>query len=192
MNFIYPKEYTDPQNYYYFDNGLNNQEINLILEKTSSLPEKRAIVGKNEINPIRTSLVKWIPQSEEWSWLYNKLMNISIQANQLWKFNLYDVPEQIQFTEYYASEKGHYGWHQDMGKGPSSIRKVSITVQLSDPSQYEGGDFQIWKAGDNPLTTPKGKGTVIIFPSYMMHRVTTVTSGTRQSLVLWVGGDHYR
>jgi PKHD-type hydroxylase len=75
-----------------------------------------------------------------------------------------------------------------------SKRKVSITVQLSDPSEYEGGDLQYFRGGnpDNADTVFKKKGYVFLFPSYMMHRVTPVTQGVRKSLVLWVGGEHYR
>ena len=75
------------------------------------------------------------------------------------------------------------------------LRKVSLTVQLSDPSEYEGGDLEISKGGlseDSGYKMHRGKGTVVIFPSYMMHRVTPVTRGTRRSFVLWVGGSHYK
>ena len=72
------------------------------------------------------------------------------------------------------------------------MRKVSITVQLSDTDDYEGGNLEIWSGGDNVKIAPRGRGNVVIFPSYMMHRVTPVTKGTRKSFVLWVGGEHYR
>ena len=79
----------------------------------------------------------------------------------------------------------------DCGANMQRQRKVSLTVQLTDGDDYEGGDLQLWR-GNTRLNAPRGKGTVVIFPSYMMHRVTEVTKGTRESLVLWVGGDHYR
>ena len=71
-------------------------------------------------------------------------------------------------------------------------RKISVTVQLSGPDEYEGGDLQIWSGGQYPMTAPRGRGNVVIFPSFMMHRVTPVTSGTRKSFVLWLGGGHYK
>jgi PKHD-type hydroxylase len=114
--------------------------------------------------------------------------------NALWDFNLVSVLEQIQYTEYYASEEGHYGWHQDIGPGPMSTRKVSITVQLSGPDEYTGGDLEIWRGGDleNVEKAPRNKGLVFIFPSFMMHRVTKVETGIRRSFVLWVGGEHFK
>jgi PKHD-type hydroxylase len=63
---------------------------------------------------------------------------------------------------------------------------------LTDSALYEGGDLEIWQGGEVRDKTPRGSGIVIIFPSYMMHRVTPVTKGVRRSLVLWVGGEHYK
>ena len=72
-----------------------------------------------------------------------------------------------------------------------SRRKISITVQLSDPSEYEGGDLQI-KINAGQSDTPKGLGNVVIFPSYLLHRVTPVTKGLRRSLVLWITGPAFK
>ena len=75
-----------------------------------------------------------------------------------------------------------------------SVRKISITVQLSDPSEYEGGELELWSGGSEESATKayKGAGSVFMFPSYMLHRVTPITKGTRRSFVLWLGGSHYR
>jgi PKHD-type hydroxylase len=76
-----------------------------------------------------------------------------------------------------------------------SKRRISITVQLSDPEEYEGGTLQMFRGGniEGPyIEAEKNAGCVFIFPSYMMHRVTPVTKGTRKSFVLWLGGGHYR
>ena len=72
-----------------------------------------------------------------------------------------------------------------------SHRKVSVIVQLSDTSEYKGGELQI-NTGGQIKTIPKVKGSVVIFPSYLLHRVTPVTTGLRKSLVLWAGGGHYK
>ena len=79
----------------------------------------------------------------------------------------------------------HHSWHQDIGPDELSTRKISITVQLSDNSEYEGGDLKFWLGGknleDNSLFAQRGKGTVILFPSYLYHAVTPVTKGIRKS-----------
>jgi PKHD-type hydroxylase len=192
-HFVFPKNHSDSQNYYYFSDGISNDELKKLFDDVALIPQQRATTVASDDTSVRSSIVKWLPQNDQWSWLYDKMINMATIANNaLWNFDLQTAPEQIQFTEYHASQGGHYGWHQDIGPGMLSLRKVSITVQLSGPEDYQGGDLQIWQGGDNPIDAPKGKGTVVIFPSYMMHRVTKVTSGVRRSLVLWVGGEHYR
>jgi len=195
MNSFYsfPVKFTDPQNYYYFDKGFSPEELHKVKNQVHRLPFQEATIVGGIDKKTRSSSIKWIPTTHEFEWLYKKMMDLSIEANQvLWDFNLHTMPEGIQYTEYYATENGHYNWHQDIGPGLLSQRKVSITVQLSDPSEYEGGDLEIWSGGDTSIKAPKGRGTVVIFPSYMMHRVTPVTKGSRTSFVLWVGGEHYK
>ena len=113
-----------------------------------------------------------------------------IEANKTWKFNLYSIIDSIQYTEYLAGG-GHYDWHVDIGPKNISHRKVSITVQLSDPNEYDGGDLELWNGGAIKSIF-RGRGATVLFPSFTMHRVTPVTQGLRKSLVLWVGGEHYK
>lgn len=197
----------DPQQWYWYQNGLSQEEVQKIINLASELPVERATtIGSDgerhegvDPNGIRSSMVKWIPQNNEWDWLYEKMIGWAVEANnELWKFDLHSSPENIQYTEYYAHENGHYDWHQDIGPGDQpSKRKISITVQLSDSEEYEGGELQITTGGDTSndwgaQTCPRGRGVVVLFPSYMMHRVSPVKKGTRRSLVLWVGGSHYK
>ena len=189
-NFL--QEENDSQNYYYYSKGFNTKELQKINKGVKKLTLNKAttVAGDNEV---RKSKIRWIPQDTEWVWLYEKLAGYIEEANKvLWRFDLYSLPEQIQFTEYHDTNEGHYDWHQDIGPGALSKRKVSITVQLSEPDEYEGGNLELWGGADSITTAFRGKGSVFIFPSYMMHRVTPVTKGVRKSLVLWVGGSHYR
>jgi PKHD-type hydroxylase len=82
-----------------------------------------------------------------------------------------------------------YGWHQDYGAKVS--RKLSLTVQLTDPSEYEGGNLQIMTTG-TPVNARKQRGLIVAFPSYVLHQVTPVTQGSRQSLVAWVSGPAFK
>jgi PKHD-type hydroxylase len=102
----------------------------------------------------------------------------------------------IQYTEYHATDEGRYDWHMDMGHGETSCRKLSTSILLSNSSDFEGGEFQFFKGGKAgeeimkyPLDNP---GDMVIFPSYMIHRVTPVTKGIRRSLVLWIGGEPFK
>lgn len=188
--------HNDPQNYYWFQHGFSKEELNKIYQDIANVPFDRATVIGNgnpeEIKQIRSSSIKWIPKNQQWDWLYKKMMDLAVQANQIWGFDLISAPEAIQYTEYYDTAEGHYDWHQDIGPGSASLRKVSITVQLSEADEYEGGDLEMWQGGSSVHVAPRGAGVVFIFPSYMMHRVTKVTKGTRRSFVLWVGGQHYK
>ena len=188
------KQYNDPQNYYWFKEGFSKQELDRIYEGVATLEfNKASTLG--DLNPdkkVRSSNVKWIPQNSEWKWLYDKMMDMSVEANGMWGFDLIAADELIQYTEYLAEDDGHYTWHQDIGPDMASLRKISITVQLSESDEYEGGDLELWMGGDSIIKAARGAGVVFIFPSYMMHRVTPVTKGKRRSFVLWVGGQHYK
>jgi PKHD-type hydroxylase len=193
--FKFEQPLNDPQNYYWYKEGFSKEELDKIYDNLANVPFQDAtIIGSEEApKEVRSSKIKWIPMNEEWSWLYEKLMSMAKTANEaLWNFDLISAEEQIQYTEYHADDEGHYTWHQDIGPGDASLRKVSLTVQLSEPEEYEGGDLEMWQGGQSLQVAQRGAGVVFIFPSYMMHRVTKVTKGTRRSFVLWVGGQHYK
>ena len=95
-----------------------------------------------------------------------------------------------QYGEY--TEGSFYNWHHDIDwKADSAYdRKLSIVIQLSDENEYEGGNFEFKEMG-----TPEGiraQGSVLVFPSYLVHRVSEITKGTRRSLVNWIEGPRWR
>ena len=184
----------DSQNYYWYKAGFNKEELEKIYTDLENVPfEKATTLDGNSEKDVRSSRIKWIPKNKQWEWLYQKLMNMAVDANDnLWDFDLISADEKIQYTEYLAEDEGHYTWHQDIGPGMASQRKVSITVQLSESDEYEGGDLELWRGGNNVVTAERGAGVTVLFPSYLMHRVTKVTKGKRRSFVLWVGGQHYK
>ena len=184
-------------NWYYFTKGFSKKELQKIEKGVKDLKFQAALTGEpDQRNSLRSSKIKWIGQNEEWRWLYEKLELMIKEANDcLWNFNLYSMPDNIQYTEYRATENGKYDWHMDCADGETSLRKVSVTVQLSHPDEYEGGDLELFRGGlleDPREKAGREEGLVFIFPSYMMHRVTPVTKGVRKSFVLWVGGEHYK
>lgn len=197
VNYSFEKKYSNPTEFYWFEKAFSREELDKIYYNLELIPFERAEIQSGETSgKTRRSNIKWIPYNNpEWDWLYERLMELATIANEeLWGFDLHTAPEQIQYTEYDANELGHYDWHQDIGPRLPSLRKVSITVQLSESDEYEGGDLDIWLGGEmtNCATTARGAGNVVIFPSYMPHRVTPVTRGLRRSFVLWLGGEHYK
>jgi PKHD-type hydroxylase len=176
--------------HYWFEKGFSPKDVNRInkLTKEGSLQEASVLSGAGKNT--RDSSIKWLEPNSKHSWIYDTLVHYIQEANSIWKFDLHTVIDDIQYTEYEGGGN-HYDWHVDIGPGSISHRKVSVIVQLSDPSEYKGGKLQI-NTGGQVKTIPQVKGSVVIFPSYLLHRVTPVTTGLRKSLVLWAGGGHYK
>jgi len=190
---IFPiKEDINQTNYYWFENGFTTQEIDTIVNGSLEYEFQKAIImDEGNTDKFRKSNIKWLPFDSKWEWVIDKIMSQVTEANKtIWNFDLKSIIDNIQYTEY-EGNGGHYDWHLDIGPGSISHRKISITIQLSDPEEYVGGDLQIM-TGSEYTTVPRGKGTVVIFPSFLLHRVVPLTSGNRKSLVLWVGGGHYK
>lgn len=177
--------------YFHFKQAFNNNEINEILRIAS---EQKKIQGKvpTEVDlTYRSSHIRWMPKNNQTQWLYNKVNYLIDHANKnSWNFNLYDTGENIQVGEYNGNEGGHYQWHVDIGEN-SLNRKLSVSVQLTDDKNYTGGELQ-FLTNREIRNAPKNKGDVIIFPSYLLHRVNKVTNGTRHSLVMWRHGPHFK
>ena len=194
-SYNFDRRENEPLEHYTFEQGFTKEELKKIDKDVEDvIPSKATTLGEQS-DSLRISKVRWIQQDSKWEWLYRRLQVMIQEANDaLWQFELVSMPEKIQFTEYHANEKGHYNWHQDIGTGIASCRKVSVTVQLSGQEDYEGGDLQLTHGGPHELsyTAPKKAGSVTIFPSYMLHRVTPVTKGVRKSFVLWVGGSPFK
>lgn len=143
---------------------------------------------------IRVSQTSWINYSQESDWLFQKMSYIATQLNIVnWRFDLSGFSEFFQFTVYHGMPErpGHYKWHIDTaGHNDREPRKLSLVLQLSDPSEYEGGDLQFFQHEE--ITAPKKKGLVVSFPSFVPHRVTPVTAGVRKSLVIWISGPPFK
>ena len=145
---------------------------------------------------IRKSKVRWLPVfQDETTKLSNLVLNLFEQSNrQLFGLDIKSFYD-MQYTEYFAEDQGFYKNHHDCFMGSSEMfdRKLSMTMQLSDSDDYEGGDFQF--ADDEIKIDAKklrDKGSVLIFPSFVTHRVTPVTKGHRKSLVVWMEGPAWR
>jgi PKHD-type hydroxylase len=179
-------------NYYYFTNSFTKEEMDFIIEYGESLPKQQGVTGGEEgvISDYRISEVSWFDFSDEVEWLYAKISDYAKEANrEMWNFDIWGYQDTFQYTNYYG-DGGHYDWHADLGPGISN-RKLSCVLQLSDPKDYEGGDLQM-NIGASILTVPREKGLLCFFPSFLLHRVTPLTSGNRKSLVTWLCGANLR
>lgn len=154
------------------------------------------------VKRIRETNLKWIYLDEQSKWLFKKIIQCinTVNAN---NYNyILKFVEDLQFTEYTSQNKGFYSKHNDCGnkydlKNFVDIRKLSFSIQLSDPNEYEGGELRfytgkksIYNNKEECNVAKKDKGSIIFFPSYMVHEITSVTKGIRYSLVSWVNGPN--
>lgn len=141
------------------------------------------------VGPKRNTDICWVSAE---TFLGAKMLNHVLVANTRanWNFDI-DGMEMVQVGRYGVG--GHYDWHLDLNmtqKDASGMqRKLSVCLFLSDPSEYEGGDF-LFRGSDTPV--PKAQGTILVFPSFLEHKVTPVTEGVRYSAVSWALGPNFR
>lgn len=179
------------QNWQYWEEAI---DTNFILSRLDPSEVKKATIFSGQDTEYRKSRVKFLndPEVQELLWWYVKRASFRMEIG------VHNSAE-IQYTEYHASEQGHYDWHHDVNwpepnvlNGNFMDRKISITVQLSDPSEYEGGDFSFNEVQNPDPISVKKKGTVLCFPSLLQHRVSPVTEGVRKSMVAWFSGPTWR
>lgn len=136
----------------------------------------------------RVSDIAWIEPAPDSHWLYHRLGMIFRRVNESYGFDITGFAEALQFTCYGPGQ--YFGWHADIGGDSTSLRKLSLTIQLSPQGEYDGGALQFHGAADMPQAREQGTG--VAFPSYLAHQVSPVTRGLRRSLVAWAYGPAYR
>ena len=184
------EEKKDLLGFYWFKKGFSKDDCEQIKEQAQAFPQVIATTfAEGEEDPNRNSTVRWIDPTADTRWIFERIQEFVNEANkELFHLSVTGFTESIQFTEY-EGKGTQYGWHIDIGPGKNK-RKVSVVVQLSDPADYKGGDL-VLNTG-NEISTNKEQGSVILFPSILLHRVEPLISGNRYSLVSWVSGAVWR
>jgi PKHD-type hydroxylase len=147
----------------------------------------------NTNKKIRNSKICWLySHEEEVTWIYQRITDIVVNLNfQFFQFDLFGLSDYLQFTNYKAPG-GKYGKHVDRTYD-IPVRKLSVSIQLNDPKDYEGGELKLYIGEDkDALIMNKNQGSLIVFPSYVLHEVMPVTKGERNSLVTWVSGNQFK
>lgn len=152
-----------------------------------------AIAGEAIDLSFRKVMKYEIPNNNEFGWIYDKIAKTILSANSFyWNYDI-DFIETVELLEYSfnPNEKfqSHYNKHSDFGPKMNK-RKISYSALLSDPSDFQGGDFIFYLEKDIVLS--KEQGQVILFPSFQFHSVSNVTQGTRWSLVTWISGRPFK
>ena len=195
--YFWEKEFNEETCQTLMDLSSSDWEVSRIDTNKESTDEER-IEGKRpnfkEKKELRTSDVKWA-DNDKLELASDILIPYIAEANDRagWKF-IIEKMQNPQLTRYKEGE--YYSWHRDGGsdhlQGSKLVRKLSMTVCLNE--DYEGGELQFHSYGkkDNKITSaPQGKGTIIVFPSFIEHQVTPVTNGVRYSLVAWITGPPF-
>ena len=185
--------------FYGINNLINTPLWNLIQEELNSSNlewEDGAVGGEVYSKNTRKSKIAWISDVYLREQLFH---SVDLYNKQNWNYDL-DGCDGIQYGTY--SDGGFYDWHVDEEaeiepiNGKYLVRKLSMTIWLNDPDEYEGGEFDIEiknpKSEVRYETLKLSKGSIIIFPSDKWHRVRPVTSGVRKSLVTWFRGPPFR
>lgn len=165
-----------------WDNAVSPEMCDILLNERKLLLEEAGRVDGNQITSARNSRVCWVKQNH---WVEAVLYNHALYANESagWNFAV-GRPEIVQLAAYNVGE--FYNWHEDWFplERSNTVRKLSVVLMLSDPKDFEGGHFEF----DENKPVDLKRGTLIVFPSFVRHRVTPVTKGTRYSAVCWVNG----
>jgi PKHD-type hydroxylase len=207
--------------YWYFQSALPKSFCNDLIKYGNEKQEETALTGgykvksdkgqtlsETELKDLkkkRDSNIVWLNEP----WVYSEIHPYVYQANENagWNFQ-WDWSESCQFTKYKKDQ--YYGWHCDSWDEPyndpknknfyGKIRKLSVTCVLSEPDDYEGGELEFDFGTQEPdgkhnirtCTEIKSQGSLVVFPSFVKHRVKPVTKGTRYSLVIWNLGQPYK
>lgn len=171
--------------------AFTEEEIEKIIFLEKLVEFSSGLTGSSkEANPdARASDVSFLPVDDNTKWVWDRIAQIVPRVN--YDLFLYDIEviEALQYTVY--REDQHYDWHIDSHHHWLNWeRKISGTILLSDPEEYEGGELEIIDSGspDRSQVLKPAKGHIAFFASHMPHRVRPVTSGTRRSIVFWVQG----
>lgn len=187
--------------YAYWENFLSNEDIKTILSLREWHMSKQAEIGPETTlasgvvdKNIRNSRISWMGYNEETVNIWSKILNaVNLVNHQYFHYDLSGCHEPAQLTLYDSNNQEHYNWHTDSSLTDNNVpRKLSMSLLLSDCSEFTGGELELLVNSDQPVQLNQVRGRAWFFPSHTIHRVTPVTSGIRRSLVLWIGGPNFK
>jgi PKHD-type hydroxylase len=184
----------------YFNNYFDRETCQKILDLGLQLPAEDAKLGVAGMSDYsndnyRKSKIRFIQSNNpDFTWLFDELWKMGMQANRDWfNFHITNL-SYIQLAEYDESYSGEYKKHHDVFwvNNDNYHRKLTCVIQLTDPSEYEGGDFEMYDLNQYPdKETIRQQGTAIFLPSFIPHAALPVTRGKRYSLAIWFEGPKW-
>jgi len=183
----------------YFGGYFSKKTCQKILDLGLKIPQQEATLGVDGTidNNWRKSKIRFIQSNDpEFQFLFDDIWKMGIQANREWfNFHITNL-SYIQLAEYDSSYQGEYKKHHDVFwiNKDNYHRKLTCVIQLSDPNDYEGGDFEMFDltSGQYPNKEDlRQQGTAIFIPSFTPHQAHPVTKGTRYSIAVWFEGPKW-
>ena len=183
----------------YFRSQFTPEECELIFSSGMQIPPKKAAIGVegNSVNEsYRKSDIRFIEkQNASFEWLFDRMWKLAIRANDEW-FNFHiSKLDYMQLAEYNSKDQGEYKTHHDvfwLNNDPKYHRKLTAIIQLTDPSTYEGGNFELFTDQKPNPGEIREQGSVIFIPSFLEHRATPVIAGVRHSIACWFDGPKWK
>ncbi|MDD9743584.1 MULTISPECIES: 2OG-Fe(II) oxygenase [Marinovum] len=169
-------------------------ECNEIVALAASADARDArLVGQTRDHNLRRADLVWLDEVAGAEWVMDRIIDVVRSANRdVFGFDLQDFAESAQVARYGAERGGHFDWHADIGDGPvAARRKLTMVVQLAGAEAYDGGTLEVMPSA-NVVAANRACGTATLFPAFLLHRVTPVTRGARQSLTIWAHGPAFR
>lgn len=186
---IWPFQLDEVDSFAYHKNFVTPKECSQIIQLGKKEGLIKGRVRNNKFKKIRNNSISWIHATKNNYWLFSKISQCVMDLNkQFFKFDLFGFTEGFQFTNY-KSPGEHYDFHVDRGLN-FHVRKLSFSLQLNDSKTYTGGKL-IFKEGKEQ-EAPNEQGTLILFPSFLLHKVTPMIKGERNSLVGWITGPGFK
>lgn len=190
---LYPKNF---EAFVTVPNAFAPHELDILEDMIRTQTLTTGVVGNNETNKsIRDSRIRWI-SPQEMSWVFERISTIIKEVNDKYFGIDLNHTESVQLTEYDSEYHGFYGYHADSrygATGDSRFRKLSVSMQLTDPSLYEGGELLLYPDSfDRPEMADRTRGSMTLFRSHILHQVKPVTKGTRYSFVTWCHGPLWK
>lgn len=206
MNFPIPQFALPVEYFCVWGNAFTPEECDTIIDMCELLEFEKGRVGgpkPEDVVPIngelhsdtRDSDITWLNPTHENDWVHKRFASLISRINHD-KFQVdLDGFDGFQYSKYSLDQ--HYDWHTDPIQNPPNPemhRKISATLMLTDPKDYEGGELLLAPHGNNakPLSIKRERGDLVVFYSFVPHRVTPVTAGDRISLVTWAMGPKFR
>jgi PKHD-type hydroxylase len=172
--------------------ALSADECDALIAAASAGQMRAAgLVGQVSDASVRRADIVWVDDLPGMGWVMDRMVAVVSQANRDFGFDVQGFDESAQVARYDAVDAAHFDWHADIGAGVAAARrKLTVVVQLSAPD-YDGGVLEV-RPSNAVMSADRTQGTASVFPSYVLHRVTPVTSGVRWSLTLWAHGPAFR